>query len=84
MDKKKNKKKEITLPGEIKSKRNNKVTVCFNDKEMDAIDAYCKKYRLTSRAALIREMSLRAVLGKFLEDYPTLFEKQEMDRLIIN
>ena len=50
---------------------------------MEAIDAYCKKYKIESRAALIREMTLRAVMTKFLDDYPTLFEKQDLDRLIV-
>ncbi len=80
---KNDKKKEVRIPGEIKARRNNKVTVFFNDKEMEAIDAYCKKYKIESRAALMREMTLRAVMGKFLEDYPTLFEKQDLDRLIV-
>ncbi len=80
----KNKKKDIKLPGEVKAKRSNKVTVFFNDKEMEAIDTYCKKYKIEGRAALIREMALRSVMGKFLEDYPTLFEKQDLDRLIVN
>ena len=77
------KKKEIRLPGEVKARRNNKVTVFFNDKEMDAIDAYCKKYKIEGRAALMRDFTLRAVMGKLLEDYPTLFEKQDLDRLIV-
>ncbi len=80
---KKDKKKEVRLPGEVKAKRNNKVTVFFNDKEMDAIDAYCKKYKIEGRAALMRDFTLRAVMGKLLEDYPTLFEKQDLDRLIV-
>ena len=80
---KNDKKKEVRIPGEIKARRNNKVTVFFNDKEMEAIDAYCKKYKIESRAALMREMTLRAVMTKFLDDYPTLFEKQDLDRLIV-
>ncbi len=80
----KSKKKEIQLPGATKAKRSNKVTVFFNDKEMEAIDAYCKKYKVEGRAALIREMALRSVMGRFLDDYPTLFEKQDLDRLVVS
>lgn len=81
--KSKDKKKNIKVPGEIKSRRNSRVTVFFNDKEMEAIDKYCQKYKVESRAALIREAALRSVMGRFLEDYPTLFEKQDLDRLIV-
>ena len=50
---------------------------------MDAIDAYCKKYKVEGRAALMRDVTLRAVMGKLLADYPTLFEKHDLDRLIV-
>ena len=51
---------------------------------VEAIDAYCKKYKVEGRAALIREMALRSVMGRFLDDYPTLFEKQDLDRLVVS
>jgi hypothetical protein len=30
----------------------------------------------------MRETVMRVVMEQFLEDYPTLFEKQDLDRLI--
>lgn len=72
-----------TVPLSV-SRRRHKVTVFFNDKEMDAINAYCKKYKVEARSALIREFTVRGVMGKFLDDYPTLFEKQDLDRLIVH
>lgn len=63
--------------------RNNKVTLTLSDKELEAIDAYCKRYKIVSRSALIREASVRYVMGRLIDDYPTLFEKNDLDKLIV-
>ena len=52
-----------------------------NDKELEAIEAYCKKYKINNKSKFLRETVLRCVMEQFLEDYPTLFEKQDLDRL---
>ncbi|TCO09635.1 hypothetical protein [Natronoflexus pectinivorans] len=64
-------------------KRQHKVTILLNDKELEAIDMYCKKYKVKSKAGFIRESALRNVMTQFLEDYPTLFAKQELDSLVV-
>lgn len=66
-----------------KESRDNKVTITLSDRELEAIDKYCKKYKSASRAAVIREGAVRFVMGKFFEDYPTLFGKNDLDRLIV-
>jgi len=68
---------------EASLKRQHKVTVLLNDKELEAIDVYCKKYKIKSKAGFMRESILRTVMTQFLEDYPTLFEKQELDSLVV-
>lgn len=55
----------------------------LSDRELDAIDRYCKKYKAESRSAVIREGAVRFVMGRFMEDYPTLFDKKELDRMIV-
>ena len=55
-------------------KRIYKGTILFNEKEMQAINHYCKKYKITNRSKLMREMIIGSILKKFDEDYPTLFE----------
>lgn len=65
-------KKKTTIPDK-KEKRNNRITISFSDRELDAINSYCKKYRTSSRSRLIREAALRHVMQNFLNDYPTLF-----------
>lgn len=66
-----------------KEPRDNKITVTLSDRELEAIDKYCRKYKSTSRTSVIREGAMRFVMGKFVEDYPTLFGKNDLDRLIV-
>ncbi|MBN2164817.1 MAG: hypothetical protein JW717_00925 [Marinilabiliaceae bacterium] len=62
-------------------KRKHRAGFMLNDKELEAVDAYCKKYKIDNKSKFMRETVLRYVMEQFLEDYPTLFEKQDLDRL---
>ncbi len=64
-------------------KRRHRLTIQLNDHEMEALELYCKKYKVKNRSAFVRESIMRVVMSRFLEDYPTLFEKQELDRLVV-
>ncbi len=55
--------------------REHKVTICLSDKELQIIDEYAKKHRKPSRAATIRESAVRYVMGRLVEDYPSLFDQ---------
>ncbi|MCQ2204032.1 MAG: ribbon-helix-helix domain-containing protein [Bacteroidales bacterium] len=66
-----------------KEPRNNRVTITLSDRELEAIDDYCKRYKSESRTSVIREGAIRFVMGRFIEDYPTLFQKSALDRLIV-
>ncbi|MCQ2227506.1 MAG: ribbon-helix-helix domain-containing protein [Bacteroidales bacterium] len=66
-----------------KEPRNNKITISLSDRELDAIDRYCKKYKCQSRTSVIREGAVRFVMGRFVDDYPKLFAKDTLDRLIV-
>ena len=74
----------MKLKSNIKDQRTNKVTLTLSDRELEAIDRYCRKYKAASRSAVIREGAVRFVMGRFMDDYPTLFEKHDMDRMIVN
>lgn len=54
--------------------RNNRISILFNNRELKAIEAYCKKYKVNNRSKFIRETLLTEVLKRFDEDYPSLFE----------
>lgn len=64
-------------------KRRHRLTIQLNDPEIEALELYCKKYKVKNRSAFVRESIMRVVMNRFLEDYPTLFEKQELDRLVV-
>jgi len=59
-------------------KRINRKVINFNNKELTAIEVYCKKYRIDNRAQFMRETIISAVLKKFTDDYPSLWEDQQL------
>jgi hypothetical protein len=76
------KKESITLS--IKAlKRTHRSAFLLNDKEKEALDSYCKKNKIKNKSKFIRETLLRTVMDHFLEDYPTLFDKKDMDKIKI-
>lgn len=75
-----------TLPPSLRTeayKRRHKAVILLNDKELEAIEMYCKKYKVKSKTGFMREAVLRTVMAQFLADYPTLFEKKELDNLVV-
>ena len=59
-------------------KRINKKSVLFNNRELSAIEYYCKKYKVTNRSKFMRETILTHILKTFDEDHPTLFDNQQL------
>ncbi len=57
-------------------KRIHRKSILFNQREIQAIDHYCKKYKIKNKSKFMREMIITSVLKKFDEDYPSLFEKK--------
>ncbi|MDR1153934.1 MAG: hypothetical protein LBL04_04425 [Bacteroidales bacterium] len=53
--------------------RKNKKSILFNNREMKAIESYCRKYRINNRSKFMREAIITSILKKFDDDYPTLF-----------
>ncbi len=54
-------------------KRVHRKSVFFNDRELAAIDEYCRKFKVSSRSALIRQATMERVLETLDEAHPTLF-----------
>jgi hypothetical protein len=48
-------------------------SVFFNKKELEAIDEYCRQFKVRSRSALIRQATMERVLEGLEENHPTLF-----------
>ncbi len=57
-------------------KRVHRKTILFNKREIQAIEHYIKKYKITNKSKFMREIIITSVLKKFDEDYPSLFEKK--------
>lgn len=54
-------------------KRIYRKSVLFNEQELAAIDGYCRKFKISSRSALIRKAVMERVLSDLEENHPTLF-----------
>jgi len=46
----------------------------FNDREFNALNTYFMKYRVKNRSRFMREVIITAILKKFDQDAPTLFD----------
>lgn len=60
--------------------RTKKAEFMLSDEEYDLIQFYLKKYKITNRSRWFRETVLNHVLKNMDQDYPTLFEENEMRR----
>ncbi|MDR0995553.1 MAG: hypothetical protein LBL81_04605 [Tannerella sp.] len=61
-----------------KAPRTHRVSLMFNDDEMKVIERYIHKYKVTNKARWYRETILTHVIRTLVDDYPTLFDKDEM------
>jgi len=66
--KKQNNKKDNKL------KRVHRKSILFNERELQAMDYYCEKYKIQNKSKFMREVIITSVLKKFDDDYPSLFE----------
>ena len=62
-------------------RRVHRTAFLLNDKEKQAIEIYCKKNKIKNKSKFMRETLMRTVMDHFLEDYPTLFDKKDMDKI---
>lgn len=60
--------------------RKNRVTFLVSDEEKRIIESYLKKYRIANRSRWMRETLITFIIRKLDQDYPMLFDEQEMRR----
>lgn len=53
--------------------RKNRQVIYLNDSEMAAIDRYCERFRVSTKATLYREAIMEKVLSQLDDNPPTLF-----------
>ena len=63
-----------------KHPRTHRVTVTLNDEEYGIVMRYLSKYGITNKTRWCRETLLLHILKTLEEDYPTLFNENEMRR----
>lgn len=61
-----------------KLKRKNVLRFKVNDLELEALEKYCKKYRIKNKSQFIRETIFSIIIKKFEDDYPTLFDVSDL------
>lgn len=61
-----------------KLQRDQSVSFLLNDSEYKVLMKYCAKYKINNRSRFIRETVMKAVITRLTDDYPTLFNEQDM------
>jgi len=67
-------KKKILPTTKRNSLRTHKQAFTLNDEENRALDRYIVKYKVQNKSKFIRETLMIAIIRKFEEDHPTLFD----------
>jgi hypothetical protein len=62
---------------EDRLRRINRLTLMLNNREMRALGIYCSRYRVKNKSEFLRATIMKAILRKFEEDHPTLWEENE-------
>lgn len=53
------------------------MAIMLNDRESKALDIYCSRFRIKNKSEFLREAVMKAILKRFEEEHPTLWEETE-------
>ena len=62
---------------EDRLRRSNRLSVMLNNRELKALGIYCDRYRIKNKSSFLREAVMKAILKRFDEEHPTLWEDNE-------
>ncbi|MBA4321742.1 MAG: hypothetical protein C0408_02880 [Odoribacter sp.] len=68
-----------TIYKEARLKRNHRLTLMLNNREMRAFGIYCSRFRVKNKSEFLRETIVKAILKRFEDEHPTLWEESEPD-----
>ena len=54
-------------------RRNHRQVIYLNEKELAAIDEYCRQFKISAKSALYRQAIMERILAGLDENHPTLF-----------
>lgn len=58
-------------------KRTNRLSLMLNNREMRAISIYCNRYRVKNKSEFMRGTIMKAILKRFEDEHPTLWEEND-------
>jgi hypothetical protein len=62
---------------EDRLRRTNRLSLMLNNREMRALGIYCNRYRVKNKSEFLRETIMKAILKRFEDEHPTLWEENE-------
>ncbi|MDD3079288.1 MAG: hypothetical protein PHH37_09330 [Paludibacter sp.] len=67
-------KKPVKPVSQRNSLRTHRQIFTLNDEENKALNRYVEKYKVQNKSKFIRETLMKAIIRRFEEDHPTLFD----------
>lgn len=62
---------------EDRLKRTNRLSLMLNNRELRALGIYCNRYRVKNKSEFLRATIMKAIVKRFEEEHPTLWEESE-------
>ncbi len=62
---------------EDRLRRNNRLSLMLNNRELRALGIYCSRYRVKNKSEFLRATIMKAIVKRFEEEHPTLWEETE-------
>lgn len=62
---------------EERLRRTNRLSVMLNNREARAFGIYCNRFRIRNKSEFLRETIMKAILKRFEDEHPTLWEEAE-------
>jgi hypothetical protein len=66
-----------TIYKEERLRRTNRLSLMLNSREMRALGIYCNRFRIKNKSEFLRETIMKAILRRFEEEHPSLWEESE-------
>jgi hypothetical protein len=62
---------------EDRLRRTTRLSIMLNKREIRALGIYCNRYRVKNKSEFLRETIMKAILKRFEEEHPSLWEENE-------
>ena len=62
---------------EDRLRRTNRLSLMLNNRELRALSIYCNRYRVKNKSEFLRATIMKAILKRFDDEHPTLWEEAE-------